>query len=251
MAPDDSRLSRPAAQDHRIAGTHAQRGRVGGDVGPALINDADDAQWRAHALDGEAVRPGPALGDGADRVGQVRHHVHAGRDAFDARVIEREAVQEGRAHAVGLRAGEVFGIGGENDGRGGTDGGGGGVEGARLHARIRQREGAAGRAGAAAESGHIALYVRRGGRRHGTRQGGVCGGTGGGGLGHGSALICQAGFGLIFHIIAQPPRTGRRAQGAPTTMSSRWTISARPGTPRMVSISAVERRMMRSAWSLS
>ena len=48
-----------AAQDRRVAALQAQRGRVGRDVRPALVNDADDAERHAHARDLEAVRPLP------------------------------------------------------------------------------------------------------------------------------------------------------------------------------------------------
>ena len=66
-----------AAQDRGIARLEAERAGVGGDVGPALIDDADDAERRAHALDVEAVRAVPGGDDGADGIGQ-------GGDLLDA-----------------------------------------------------------------------------------------------------------------------------------------------------------------------
>ena len=61
-----------AAQDRGVAGLEAQRAGVGGHVRAALVDDADDAERHAHALDGHAVRPRPAFGDLADRIGQRR-----------------------------------------------------------------------------------------------------------------------------------------------------------------------------------
>ena len=40
-----------AAQDGCVAGLQAQRARIAGHVGPALVNDADDAERHAHARD--------------------------------------------------------------------------------------------------------------------------------------------------------------------------------------------------------
>ena len=50
---------RAAAQDRGIAGLQAQRAGIGGDIRPALIDDADDAERHPHALDAHAVRPPP------------------------------------------------------------------------------------------------------------------------------------------------------------------------------------------------
>ena len=51
---------RAAAQDRGVAGLEAQRAGVGRHVRPALVDDADDAERHAHALDVEAVGPRPA-----------------------------------------------------------------------------------------------------------------------------------------------------------------------------------------------
>ena len=60
---------RAAAQDHRIAGLEAERAGVGRHVRPALVDDADDAERRAHALDLQPVRPVPFGDHLADRIG--------------------------------------------------------------------------------------------------------------------------------------------------------------------------------------
>ena len=50
-----------AAQDRGIAGLEAERAGIGRHVRAALVDDADDAERHAHALDRQAVRPRPAL----------------------------------------------------------------------------------------------------------------------------------------------------------------------------------------------
>ena len=106
-----------AAQDRGIAGLEAERGGVDRHVGAALVDDADDAERHAHALDRHAVRPGPALGDLADRIGEIADHLDAGGHARDALVVEPEPVEEGGVGAVALGLGHVLGIGGEDRGR--------------------------------------------------------------------------------------------------------------------------------------
>ena len=82
-------------QDRGVAGLEAERSGIRRDVGPALEDDADDAERRRHALDGEAVR---ALEDGEhapDRIRQCRDALHGGGDGLEAVRIERQAVDEG------------------------------------------------------------------------------------------------------------------------------------------------------------
>ena len=61
---------RAAAEDHRVARLEAERAGIGGDVGPALEDDADDAERRAHARNLQAVGHGPFGDRRADRIGQ-------------------------------------------------------------------------------------------------------------------------------------------------------------------------------------
>ena len=103
-----------AAQDRRIAGLEAQHAGVGGDVGPALVDDADHAERHPHPLDGHAIGPRPALHDGADRILQVAHHLDPGRHRGDALGVERQPVQKGGGRAGRLGLGDVLGIGGED-----------------------------------------------------------------------------------------------------------------------------------------
>ena len=93
-----------AAQDRRVAGLQAQRARVRGHVGPALVDDADDAERHAHALDAQAVRARPLRDDGADRIRQRGDVLDAARHGLDARLVEREPVEQARARRCLARA---------------------------------------------------------------------------------------------------------------------------------------------------
>ena len=105
---------RAAAQDRGIAGFQAERAGIGGHIGPALVDDADDAERHPDALDGHAVRPRPGFGDGADRVLEGAHRVDAGGHGLDAAGVERQAVEKSAGHAGGARFGDVLGIGGQD-----------------------------------------------------------------------------------------------------------------------------------------
>ena len=94
---------RAAAQDGRVAGLQAQRARIAGHVGTALVNDADDAERHAHARDVEAVGPRPARDLGADRIWQRGDFFDALRHGLDAFLIEREPVEH-RARQIPWRA---------------------------------------------------------------------------------------------------------------------------------------------------
>ncbi len=57
-----------AAQDRGIAGFQAERAGVGGHVRPAFVNDSNDSERDADALDGHAVGPRPGRHDAAHRI---------------------------------------------------------------------------------------------------------------------------------------------------------------------------------------
>ena len=114
---------RAAAQDHRVAGLQAQRAGIGGDVGAALEDHADDAERRAHALDGQAVRPLPALGD-ARRPDRRSPRTVATPSAI-ASMRAGVSVSRSMKAAVAPPCADfrdVLGIGGEDGGRIGADG---------------------------------------------------------------------------------------------------------------------------------
>ena len=86
----------PAAQNRCVAGLKAQRAGVRGDVWPALIDDANHAQWHGNALDLKAVRPGPAVKNPPNRVRQLGDGIKTTRNGVDARIVEHQPVDEGR-----------------------------------------------------------------------------------------------------------------------------------------------------------
>ena len=103
---------RSAAQDHRVAGFQAQRAGIGGHVGPALIDDADDADGRGNARDIETVRLLPTRQFAADGIGQSSDVFETFRHGFDAAVVEKEPITHGGREIVcGF---QVFGVGSEN-----------------------------------------------------------------------------------------------------------------------------------------
>ena len=107
---------RAAAQDHRVAGFQAQHAGIGRDVGAAFEDHRDDAERHPHPLDGHAVRPLPAFGDDADRIGDLAHDGDAIGHRLDARRGQRQPVDEGGAGAAGARLRDILGIGGEDRG---------------------------------------------------------------------------------------------------------------------------------------
>jgi hypothetical protein len=106
----------PAAQDHRIARAHAQRGGVGGDVGPALEDHGDHADRRAHPGDVQAVGTGPAGGLHAQRIGDGGHGLDAGGHAFQALGVQHQPLDHRRGQAAGPGLVEVAGVGGQDGG---------------------------------------------------------------------------------------------------------------------------------------
>jgi hypothetical protein len=115
-----------AAQDRGVAGLEAERGGVGGDVRPALVDDADDAERHRARARSSCRSARPALGDRADRIGSAAHHLDAVRHGGDALVVEREPVEEGRGRARGLGAARSSALAARISG---------------LRARIRLRDG--------------------------------------------------------------------------------------------------------------
>ncbi len=85
-----------AAQNRGVAALQAQRARIGRHVRAALVDDADDAERHAHALDLETVRALPARDDLPDRIGERGDGLDGGRDALDALVVEGEPIEQRR-----------------------------------------------------------------------------------------------------------------------------------------------------------
>ena len=105
---------RAAAQDRRIAGLEAERAGIGGDVRAALVDDADDAERHAHALDGHAVRALPSLQHRADRIVERATTSRPSAIASTRLPSSVEAVEEGGGRAGGLGFGDVVRVGGED-----------------------------------------------------------------------------------------------------------------------------------------
>ncbi len=105
-----------AAQDRGVAGLEAQRAGIGRHVGAALVDDADHAERRAHALDRHAVRPLPSstctLPTGSLSVGD---HLEALGHRPDARGVSRLSRSRNAPVDAGrLRLGDVGVVGGQD-----------------------------------------------------------------------------------------------------------------------------------------
>jgi len=101
----------PAAQDRGIRRLQAETGRLHGDVGARLVNDADHPQRHPHAADLDAARHAVDVTDAAHRVGKRRHLLQTLQHGIDPRRGELQAIQQRRIEPALATPGEVLGIG--------------------------------------------------------------------------------------------------------------------------------------------
>ncbi len=141
----------PRAQNGGIAGLEAQGAGVGGDIGTAFENHADDAERRGDPLDAQPVGALEGLQHAPDRIGQIGDVIEALRHAGDAPVVEQQPVEHRRRQVFRPRAGHVERIGLQQLFRPRAQKGRGGAQRAVLLLRRRQREFARGLARLAAE----------------------------------------------------------------------------------------------------
>ena len=150
---------RAAAQDGGVARAQAQGGGVGGDVGPALVDDAQDADGGADTGDVQTVGGGPAGHLGADRIGLGGDGLDGDGHALDAGGGQGQAVDQGFGQARGAGVSDVAGVGGQDLGLGGAKTGGDARQGLGAGRRRRSAQGVGGGAGAAAHVQHQSGYV--------------------------------------------------------------------------------------------
>ncbi len=105
---------RTTAQDDGVAGLHAQPCGIGRNVGPAFVNDADDAEGHRNTLYGEPVGPPPLRQDAPQGIGQLRNRIEPGGHRFDAVFIEHQAVQHRGAQPAFARGAHVHVVGGND-----------------------------------------------------------------------------------------------------------------------------------------
>ena len=213
------------AQDGGIAALQTQSAGVHRHVRTAFVNDGDDTQRHAHALEMQAVRTGPFSGHGAHRVRQGRHLLKPVCNAFQPLRIQCQTVEHGR----------------------GQTGDPGGLQ---IHFVRRQNAGSTRTHGSgSSQQGVVLLFGRRSGQR------GQRGAGRGPHLGHQSCGIrhrissCndgrrrRAACARSIHCHRHAPLP--RAAGTSMTRSSRWTNSSRPRKPTRLSMSALLRPRIR------
>jgi len=143
-----------AAQDHGIARFQAQHAGIGCDIGAAFEDHGDDAERDPHAFDGHAVRALPAFGHDAHGIDNITH----GRDAVghrvDARLGQRQPIDEGGACARGAHFRDILGVCGKDKVPVGADRALHAVQRTIFLLRRCQRQHPRGGAGAASQVGH-------------------------------------------------------------------------------------------------
>ena len=105
---------RASAQQHRVAGLQRQPECVDRDVGPALVDDADDAERDALLTQLKAVGQRAPAQHLADRVGQAGDLTQSGGDAVDALGIQRQPVEHGVRRARSPGGVEISLVGGQD-----------------------------------------------------------------------------------------------------------------------------------------
>ena len=121
MAREELAESEPPRRINGVAGLEAQRAGIRRDVGPALVNHADDAQRCAHALDLQPVGAFPSGDDRTDRIGQFGNGANAVGHGLHAFLGQLQTILEGRGQIRLLRGFHVGFIGGENGAAAGDD----------------------------------------------------------------------------------------------------------------------------------
>jgi hypothetical protein len=101
-----------AAQDRRVARLEAEAGRIGSDVGPRFVDDADDAERHAHAADLDAGRTVSEIGDLAHGIGQRGDGLEPAAIAAMPSASSVKPVDEGVVVTIGDGRGDILRIGG-------------------------------------------------------------------------------------------------------------------------------------------
>jgi len=100
---------RAAAQDDGIAGFETDACGIRPHIRAALIDHADDADGRRHALDAQAVGPRPVGQHMAERIGQIGDLLEANGHGLDAFPVQPQAVAQGGLPLIGREVTEIGG----------------------------------------------------------------------------------------------------------------------------------------------
>ena len=153
--PVGRRRCRAAAQDHGVAALEGEARGVDGDVGPRLVDHADDAHRHPDLADLQTVgqrRPAHHLSHGVGQSGDVAHRLG---DRADPPLVEREPVEQPLGQTVLTAPLEVLGVGGDDLVGGRDEGVGDRVQRVVLGRPRQQRELSRGPAGPFSERVHL------------------------------------------------------------------------------------------------
>ena len=200
---------RAGAQDRGVAGLEAERAGIGGDVGPALEDHADDAERRRDALDVSPFGRSKVASTRPTGSGSSATLSTAAGDRLEARRVERSGGRGRRRSGPAARASAMSSrVGGEDRLRGRAD--------ARRPWRAAPRSSPRPSRGRAARRGAARRRVR--------------------GVGRSAAVqVFARNDRSAARPSIDPSLSARRAadlsarsSATASAMSSRWTISARP-----------------------
>jgi hypothetical protein len=151
-----------AAKDDSVAGFQAQRTGIGGDVGTTLVDDADDAERHAHALDQHAVGTSPLRDHRTDGVVECSDVLQTFCHGRDPGIVELQSVEHGAGQAALHGLLHVNAVGDENLGTLIPERRGCGLERRILRGGVRMRQRLRGCDGGAPEGVHRGGDVRNG-----------------------------------------------------------------------------------------
>ncbi len=102
------------AQQRRIARAQAECSRIGGNIGTAFVNNADQPDRDAAAHQCHAGRRGRTVDFFSDRIRQGGHVLDCGRYALQTGAVELQPVEHRSRKAARLSGADILGVGSQD-----------------------------------------------------------------------------------------------------------------------------------------